>query len=78
MIVEKHEDLKLPTRILVELWPKNMETWLNVQFMAQNPRVKFLLPLQRRLSALFTCLNERWKTQLTKTVFFFSQYSPII
>ncbi|GLV35215.1 cramped [Carabus blaptoides fortunei] len=63
---EKHEDLKLPTRILVELWPKNMETWFNVQFMAQNPRVKFLLPLQRRLSALLICLNERWKTQLTK------------
>lgn len=27
---EKHEELKLPTRVLVELRPRNMESWLKV------------------------------------------------
>lgn len=64
---EKHEDLKLPTRVLVELRPKNMESWLKVQFMAQNPRVRVSLPLQKRVSALLNCMNTRWKTQVARS-----------
>ncbi|XP_008192098.1 protein cramped isoform X2 [Tribolium castaneum] len=59
---EKYDDLKLPTRVLVELRPKNMASFLRVQSVAQNPRIKVALSLQKRLSSLITCINTRWKT----------------
>lgn len=68
--LEKHEELKLPTRVSVELRPKNMESWLKVQFLAQNPRVKLSLPLQKRVSALLTCMSERWKSNIARAVSF--------
>ncbi|XP_044254486.1 protein cramped isoform X2 [Tribolium madens] len=59
---EKYDDLKLPTRVLVELRPKNMVSFLKVQSIAQNPRIKVALSLQKRLSSLITCINTRWKS----------------
>lgn len=59
---EKYEDVKLPNRVTVELRPKDMESYLHVQCLAQNPRVKTTLPIQKRLIALIQCLNKRWKT----------------
>lgn len=60
---EKHDDIKLPTRILVELKPKDMATWMHVQEMSQNPRVRTAVPLQKRLSTIIQCMSDRWKTQ---------------
>ena len=60
--LEKYDDLKLPTRVLVELRPKDMVSFLKVQSIAQNPRIKVALALQKRLSSLITCMNTRWKS----------------
>ncbi|XP_017783762.1 PREDICTED: protein cramped [Nicrophorus vespilloides] len=57
------ELIKLPNRICIELKPKDMHTWMKVQEMSQNPRVKTIMPLQKRLGTIFTHLTERWKTQ---------------
>ncbi|XP_060531340.1 protein cramped [Cylas formicarius] len=59
---EKYEDLQLPNRVLVEIRPKDMISFLRVQSMAQNPRVRTILPLQKRLNSLLMCLDKRWKT----------------
>lgn len=60
------EDLKLPTRVTVELRPRTNEAWARVQATAQNPRVQTLLPLQRRLSSLLSFLEQRWQPHSLK------------
>lgn len=60
------EDLKLPTRVTVELQPRTNEAWARVQATAQNPRVQTLLPLQRRLSTLLSYLEQRWQPHTLK------------
>ncbi|KAI4463281.1 cramped protein [Holotrichia oblita] len=59
---EKENDLKLPARVTVQLVPKDMSTWMYVQNISQNPRVRTVLPLQKRLSSLLMCMSDRWKT----------------
>lgn len=59
---EKHDDLKLPTRVNVELVAKDMSTWLRIQGISQNPRIKTSLPLQKRLSTLMKFLTCKWQT----------------
>ncbi|XP_050298076.1 protein cramped-like isoform X2 [Anthonomus grandis grandis] len=59
---EKYEDIKLPNRVTVELRPKDMDSFVKIQCMAQNPRLKTTLPIQKRLTSLIQCLNKRWKT----------------
>ncbi|XP_063979774.1 protein cramped [Diachasmimorpha longicaudata] len=55
------EEIKLPSRVTVELRPANNSTWWEVQAHAMNPRVRTLLPIQRRLSTLLAFLQQRWK-----------------
>ncbi|XP_018327452.1 protein cramped [Agrilus planipennis] len=62
---EKQEEPKLPTRILVEVTPKDGNSWMQVQLIAQNPRIKALLPLQKRLSSLLEYLNVRWRSSIS-------------
>lgn len=59
---EKYDEIRLPNRVVVELRPKDMTSFLKVQSMAQNPRIRTTLPLQKRLNNLITCVNNRWKT----------------
>ncbi|KAJ8981313.1 hypothetical protein NQ317_015446 [Molorchus minor] len=59
---EKYDEIKLPNRVTVELRPKDMTSFLRVQSMAQNPRLRTILPLQKRLSSLISCVSNRWKT----------------
>ncbi|XP_018573736.1 protein cramped [Anoplophora glabripennis] len=59
---ENYDEIRLPNRVTVELRPKDMTSFLKVQIMAQNPRIRTILPLQKRLSNLITCVNNRWKT----------------
>lgn len=60
-IEECSEELRLPTRVTVELRPRHNEDWVRVQSQAQNPRVRTILPLHRRLECLLQYLNNRWK-----------------
>lgn len=55
------EEIKLPSRVTIELRPGNNLTWWKVQANAMNPRVRTLLPIQRRLSSLLGFLQQRWK-----------------
>ncbi|XP_076163100.1 cramped chromatin regulator [Ptiloglossa arizonensis] len=55
------EEIKLPSRITIELRPRNNMAWWQVQASAMNPRVRTLLPIQRRLSSLLIFLQQRWR-----------------
>lgn len=55
------EEIKLPSRITVELRPRNNMAWWQVQASSMNPRVRTLLPIQRRLSSLLIFLQQRWR-----------------
>lgn len=58
------EEIKLPSRITIELRPRNNMAWWQVQAASMNPRLRTLLPIQRRLSSLLIFLQQRWR--LTK------------
>ncbi|KAL1374174.1 hypothetical protein pipiens_000779, partial [Culex pipiens pipiens] len=49
---EWQEEIKLPPRIDVVLKPATVDAWGRVQSLAQNPRVKISVTLQKRLSTL--------------------------
>ncbi|KAG5315619.1 CRML protein, partial [Pseudoatta argentina] len=55
------EEIKLPSRIVIELRPRNNMAWWQVQAASMNPRVRTLLPIQRRLSSLLIFLQQRWR-----------------
>lgn len=74
-ILEKQDELKLPTRITVELVPKDMNTFLKVQEIAQNPRIKCIVPLQKRLSNLISHMSERWRSKEAEEVSFLNYIS---
>uniref|UniRef100_A0A1B6CF80 SANT domain-containing protein n=1 Tax=Clastoptera arizonana TaxID=38151 RepID=A0A1B6CF80_9HEMI len=59
-IEECSEELRLPTRISVELRPRYNEGWTRVQGLSQNPRVRTILTLHCRLKALLLYLNSKW------------------
>ncbi|XP_070501757.1 protein cramped isoform X1 [Chironomus tepperi] len=57
------EDIQLPQRIDVIVRPSNQESWAYVQRLAQNPRIKVSLPLQKRISCLLQTLEQKWRPQ---------------
>lgn len=56
-----YEDIILPQRIEVILRPSNLQSFTHVQKLAQNPRVKVSLPLQRRLITLLQTMQHKWR-----------------
>lgn len=56
-----YEDILLPQRIEVILRPSNLHSFTYVQKLAQNPRVKVSLPLQRRLITLLQTMQQKWR-----------------
>ncbi|XP_023223719.1 protein cramped-like [Centruroides sculpturatus] len=52
---------KMPKEVVVEFRPHNNAAWLHVQSLAQNPRVRAKLSLQRHLKTVFEYLQKRWK-----------------
>lgn len=65
---EGQEDIKLPTKVDVELKPADSDSWYYVQSLAQNPRVKTSLPLQKRLISLIKTLQVKWRSRESKLV----------
>ncbi|ERL91960.1 hypothetical protein D910_09283 [Dendroctonus ponderosae] len=59
---QKYEEVKLPNRVTIELRPKDIASYMRVQSLAQNPRLKTTLPIQKRLGSLLQCLSKRWKS----------------
>lgn len=66
--LEWQEDIKLPQKVDVELRPSDNESWYAVQSLAQNPRVKLALPLQKRLISLLKTLQLKWKSREARMV----------
>lgn len=56
------EDIQLPQRIDVILRPSNLHSWTYVQQLAQNPRIKVSLPLQKRILSLLQTLEQKWRS----------------
>lgn len=67
-LTEWQEDIKLPAKVDVEIKPADNESWYTVQSLAQNPRVKTSLPLQKRLISLIKTLQQKWKSREAKMV----------
>jgi hypothetical protein len=57
-----YEDILLPQRIDVILRPSSLHSFTYVQKLAQNPRVKVSLPLQRRLATLLQTMQQKWRS----------------
>lgn len=55
------EPPKLPADVWVEFRPRTNGAWVQVQSLAQNPRVRTRTSLQRRLSNVLEHLQTRWK-----------------
>lgn len=70
-LTEWQEDIKLPSKVDVEMKPADNESWYIVQSLAQNPRVKTSLPLQKRLISLIKTLQQKWKCREAKIVSYF-------
>ncbi|XP_074604332.1 cramped chromatin regulator isoform X2 [Brevipalpus obovatus] len=52
----------LPKEIVVELHPATNDAWMRVHSLAQNPRLRVKVPLQKRLSELISYLDNRWSS----------------
>ncbi|KAK7873476.1 hypothetical protein R5R35_011823 [Gryllus longicercus] len=63
-VPEWKEELQLPSHVVVELRPRTASDWCRVQSVAQNPRVRTLLPLEQRLASLLAFLQQRWRPPL--------------
>lgn len=71
---ESYEDIQLPTKVEVMLKPADYDSWCSVQSLAQNPRVKTTLPLQKRLISLIKTLQFKWRSRDAKAVSFNRNY----
>jgi len=56
---------------MIELRPRNNIAWWQVQAASMNPRVRTLLPIQRRLSSLLIFLQQRWRLAKYTMVFLY-------
>lgn len=76
--IDWQEEIKLPPRITIELRPRNNMAWWQVQASSMNPRVRTLLPIQRRLSSLLIFLQQRWRPAKYNTVSLLQNRLPIL
>lgn len=58
----------MPSKVDVYLRPANTLAWGRVQCLAQNPRVKTILPLQKRVLSLLKTLQTRWRSREVRLV----------
>eukprot|EP00092_Neocalanus_flemingeri_P013394 GFUD01014438.1.p1 GENE.GFUD01014438.1~~GFUD01014438.1.p1 ORF type:complete len:956 (-),score=217.93 GFUD01014438.1:178-3045(-) len=57
---------KLPSKVVIELRPRDTCDWCRIQKMAQNPHIRVSMGIQRRLGSLINCLEKKWRTHDTK------------
>lgn len=60
---EWQEEIRLPPRVDVVLKPATVSAWGRVQSLAQNPRVKISVTLQKRVNTLLQLLQLKWRHQ---------------
>nr|XP_029710478.1 protein cramped-like [Aedes albopictus] len=60
---EWQEEIRLPPRVDVFMKPATVGAWGRVQTLAQNPRVRISVTLQKRVSTLLQLLQAKWRHQ---------------
>ncbi|XP_049624034.1 protein cramped-like isoform X3 [Suncus etruscus] len=57
---EDQKPVRLPLRVPVELQPRSNHAWARVQSLAQNPRLRMIVELHRKVSSLIEFLKQKW------------------
>ncbi|MEE6497346.1 hypothetical protein FKM82_002722 [Ascaphus truei] len=57
---EDQKPVRLPLKVPVELHPRNNQAWARVQSLAQNPRLRMIVELHRKVSSLIEFLKQKW------------------
>ncbi|XP_010618800.1 protein cramped-like isoform X1 [Fukomys damarensis] len=57
---EDQKPVRLPLKVPVELQPRNNHAWARVQSLAQNPRLRMIVELHRKVSSLIEFLKQKW------------------
>ncbi|XP_029433282.1 protein cramped-like isoform X3 [Rhinatrema bivittatum] len=57
---EDQKPVRLPLKVPVELQPRNNHAWARVQSLAQNPRLRMMVELHRKVSSLIEFLKQKW------------------
>uniref|UniRef100_A0A2K6EII1 Protein cramped-like n=1 Tax=Propithecus coquereli TaxID=379532 RepID=A0A2K6EII1_PROCO len=60
---EDQKPVRLPLKVPVELQPRNNHAWARVQSLAQNPRLRMIVELHRKVSSLIEFLKQKWALQ---------------
>ncbi|XP_071976360.1 protein cramped-like isoform X2 [Engystomops pustulosus] len=60
---EDQKPARLPLKLPVELQPRNNQAWARVQSLAQNPRLRMMVELHRKVSSLIEFLKQKWALQ---------------
>ncbi|XP_075292286.1 protein cramped-like isoform X5 [Opisthocomus hoazin] len=65
---EDQKPVRLPLKVPVELQPRNNHAWARVQRLAQNPRLRMIVELHRKVSSLIEFLKQKWALHERKTL----------
>ncbi|XP_033092139.1 protein cramped-like isoform X10 [Trachypithecus francoisi] len=57
---EDQKPVRLPLKVPIELQPRNNHAWARVQSLAQNPRLRMIVELHRKVSSLIEFLKQKW------------------
>nr|XP_014344998.1 PREDICTED: protein cramped-like isoform X2 [Latimeria chalumnae] len=57
---EDQKPVRLPLKVPVELQPRTNHAWARVQSLAQNPRLRMIVELHRKVSSLIEFLKQKW------------------
>ncbi|XP_075686495.1 protein cramped-like isoform X2 [Rhinoderma darwinii] len=60
---EDQKPVRLPLKVPVEVLPRNNQAWARVQSLAQNPRLRMMVELHRKVSSLIEFLKQKWALQ---------------
>ncbi|XP_068701709.1 protein cramped-like isoform X1 [Montipora foliosa] len=62
------QSLPLPTKISLELVPRNHAAWAAVQRLSKNPRLRTSVPPKKPLSLMLNFLTKKWQVLCMKTL----------
>uniref|UniRef100_A0A3P8W890 Protein cramped-like n=1 Tax=Cynoglossus semilaevis TaxID=244447 RepID=A0A3P8W890_CYNSE len=60
---EDQKPVRLPLKVAVELQPRSNHSWIRVQSLAHNPRLRMVVELHRKVSSLIDYLKQKWAYQ---------------
>ncbi|CAI9570926.1 unnamed protein product, partial [Staurois parvus] len=60
---EDQKPVRLPLKVPIELQPRSNQAWARVQSLAQNPRLRMIVELHRKVSSLIEFLKQKWALQ---------------